>query len=77
MAFLALVESVPADAIANGGWVFIITGKHCRSLILGNLGEATCGHGVYGMAVDRIESKTDILIDAITLGTIFTIATDP
>ena len=28
------------------------------------------------MAVDRIESKTDILIDAITLGAILIVATD-
>ena len=73
---LALVESVPADAIANGGWVFIITGKHCGSLILGNLGEATSGHSIYGMAIHGIQCKADIFVDAITLGTILIVATD-
>ena len=73
---LALVESVPANAVANSGGVFVITGKHRGSLILGNLGEAAGGHSIDGMAVDCIEGEADIFIDAVTLGAILVIATD-
>ena len=51
---LPLVEGVSADAVANGGGVFVVTGKDGRSLIFGNLGKAAGCHGIDSVAVDRI-----------------------
>ena len=51
---LPLVEGVPANAVANGGGVFVVTGKDSRCFFLGNLGEAARCHAVHGMAVNGI-----------------------
>lgn len=51
---LPLVEGVSADAVANGGGVFVVTGKDSRCFFLGNLGEAARCHAVHGMAVNGI-----------------------
>ena len=46
LGILALVEGIPADAVANGGGVFVITSKNGGSLTLGHLGKTAGGHGV-------------------------------
>ena len=73
---LPLVEGVSTDAVANGGGVFVVTGKDGRSLIFGNLGKAADCHGIDSVAVDRIEGKADILVDAVTLWTVLIVSTD-
>ena len=73
---LTLVEGISANAVADGGRVFVIPCEDGRRFFLGNLGEAACCHTVHGMAVNGIEGKTDILVDAIALGTVFVLTAD-
>ena len=47
---LPLVEGISADAVANGGRVFVVPCEDSRCFFLGNLGEAARCHAVHGMA---------------------------
>ena len=42
-----MIESIPADAIADGSGIFVVTSQYGRGHVLRHLGEAASGHAVY------------------------------
>ena len=73
---LPLVEGISADAVANGSRVFIVPCHDGGRGFFLHLRIAAGGHGIDGVSVHGIERKRDLLVDTVTLRTVFVLTTN-
>ena len=70
------IQRVDRLVPAHHRWILVVPRHERRGFLLVQLGERTRGHGVYGVAVHRIQRKRYFAIDAVALRAVLFLASD-